>query len=598
MASLSRSQNSLGNVSELNKRQRYVDQLWHRLVCRCWESPNFEEQLLSGGLPNILRNHIAKPSIDEFSPKEFEAICLELSARLSTGIPSNPNQFAQSPNDFVAMWDQEFEPDRSGDDTIPFADVFLTLAESALKQIPVVQSKLRKEVIDELRRDLTRLLSGIGGQPLQMMFSVSCLSDTSYDDFVEYTIQTGMAKVFDEYPELETVLRMACTTWSSAVAEFLTRLRFDTQLLETTFNVAVSAKRITSLQIGLSDRHSDGRTVVGVTFECGRKLIYKPRCLGLEREYNNLLDWIGKAGFEPTFQRLQVAEGNGYGWIECASPAACKDDESTRSYYQRAGALAALWWALDATDIHMANIFACGPHPVLIDVETFFQSADRSANRGDRGIGQLAFFPRSENGVNCRFDVSGLGGTGGQRTDRKVPVWENVGKNSMLIRYEIAILKGCSNNVKTGERMIGPMSHAVALNQGYSSMMLFLKSQSAALLSTDGPLEKLFGQARRKVNRGTRVYFAAISASLQLSNLRCSTKRRASIENTLGPDATDEEISAIMRLDIPRFAVADCEAPRQEVRRRFALINEELIASHCKDIRSALLNVLFKAGGS
>ena len=61
-----------------------------------------------------------------------------------------------------------------------------------------------------------------------------------------------------------------------------------------------------------------------------------------------------------------------YGWQEFVSYRPCTELAEVEVFYQRQGALLALFNALDGTDIHHENVIAVVDQPLLIDVETLF----------------------------------------------------------------------------------------------------------------------------------------------------------------------------------------------------------------------------------
>ena len=96
---------------------------------------------------------------------------------------------------------------------------------------------------------------------------------------------------------------------------------------------------VTEVVAGLSDPHRGGRQVFSVTFANGRRLIYKPKDMGIDVAYNALLAWLNAAGAPITLRPLRVLDRHSHGWVECAEPAPCADRAAVTRYYQRAGAL-------------------------------------------------------------------------------------------------------------------------------------------------------------------------------------------------------------------------------------------------------------------
>ncbi|NEE32664.1 DUF4135 domain-containing protein, partial [Streptomyces sp. SID7982] len=89
----------------------------------------------------------------------------------------------------------------------------------------------------------------------------------------------------------------------------------------------------------------------------------------------------------------------------------------TGQFYRRQGALLALLHALDGTDLHHENLIACGPHPVLVDVETLFhpplgpaRSADPAARALHDSVHRVGLLPQLLVGDTTALDMSAIGG--------------------------------------------------------------------------------------------------------------------------------------------------------------------------------------------
>src|SRR5690606_2222121 len=85
-----------------------------------------------------------------------------------------------------------------------------------------------------------------------------------------------------------------------------------------------------------------------------------------------LTDWLARTGGCPELRRLGVIDRGTYGWVEFVGHAACRDTADVDAFYERLGVQIALLYVLEATDMHLENVIACGPHPVLVDLEALF----------------------------------------------------------------------------------------------------------------------------------------------------------------------------------------------------------------------------------
>ena len=92
--------------------------------------------------------------------------------------------------------------------------------------------------------------------------------------------------------------------------------------------------------------------------------------MGLDAAFCDLIGWWNGRRLQPALRAARLVIRDGYGWSEHLAAEPCRSDQEAVQYFRRAGALIALAWLLDATDLHCGNVIAHGPWPVLIDLET------------------------------------------------------------------------------------------------------------------------------------------------------------------------------------------------------------------------------------
>ena len=196
-----------------------------------------------------------------------------------------------------------------------------------------------------LERGLLRQLSGIAGETLQSEFSSSrpfgrSLSimldlpdlepgaDTYYWKFVNEHRDNGWLTLIREYPVLGRLIAIAVEFWAEATAELFGRLAADSQQLAESFNLTMAPMQVSGFDISLGDRHRNGRSVVAVELACGQKVVYKPKPLALEAEFNRLLEWCNLRGASPDLKVTTVLDRGEYGWVEYLEHLPCEDEGS------------------------------------------------------------------------------------------------------------------------------------------------------------------------------------------------------------------------------------------------------------------------------
>jgi type 2 lantibiotic biosynthesis protein LanM len=202
---------------------------------------------------------------------------------------------------------------------------------------------------------------------------------TYYQAFVQILLHDGLFTLFQKYPVLGKLIATRIDFWVESTAEFLQRLKTDIPIIQQTFQPEQKDKenlgadplgKVAEIRANLSDPHQRGRSVIGLTFESGLKLIYKPKNLGLDSAYQQLLAWFNQQDLPLAFKTLKVLDRANYGWVEYVEQLPVEDESAAQRFYQRSGMLLCLFYVLNTTDCHYENLIACGEHWVLIDMET------------------------------------------------------------------------------------------------------------------------------------------------------------------------------------------------------------------------------------
>jgi type 2 lantibiotic biosynthesis protein LanM len=339
-----------------------------------------------------------------------------------------------------------------------------------------------------------------------------------YRQFVRRLAQGGLARLFREYPVLARRLGSISHLWVEANAEFLGRLEADMPELERLFG-GEGLGNVVELKPSLSDPHRGRRSVVALTFASGRKLVYKPKDIGTEAAYQRLLAWLNERGAPLPFKVLKVLERSTHGWVEFVEHLPCRDRDEARRYYERAGMLLCLIYALEGTDCHYQNIIACGEYPVLIDAETLMHHRARAVVPENENAETVAFerlghsvlrtglLPRWELSADERtaYNISGLGEADEQELPFRAPRWVGVHTDRMALEFAFAKLSAPENVPRLGDAPLGLQEYSPQVVDGFRRMYKFLLDHRDALLGSDQLLE-LAQEKVRFVFRNTRVY--------------------------------------------------------------------------------------------
>ncbi|GET37482.1 type 2 lanthipeptide synthetase LanM family protein [Microseira wollei] len=504
---------------------------------------------------------------------------------------------------------------------IPFEEVYLPFVyvarQKLIAQVGASWQLLSEAVSISLERQLLCQCASLCIQALELEFSLfkalkqsafSFLwgrlqeggSNEQYLNFVK-DLKTGkLLSFFQKYSVLARLVAMTMDLWVEEKAEFLQRLASDLPIIEQTF--LQDTDEIVDIKLNLSDLHNRGRSVIALTFASGLKLVYKPRSLGLESAYFQLLSWCNRHFVETLdatslqpFKIVKVIDCKTYGWMEFVEHLPCADAAAAKRYYQRAGMVLCLLYMLQATDFHHENLIASGEHPVLIDLETILQPVACEIDPKIEEVGGAQYqanqqffdsvlrsglLPRWEFALGGKAeDISGLGGVGEEIYIRKQK-WQNINTDSMALKYESEILPAEANTLSLNGVTLSPNDYINEIVDGFRQMYQFLKEQREVLLATDSPLAVFAHQKVRFLFRNTQVYGDVLNKALNPKYIQygvdCSIQMDVLSRALLAADNKPPvwsllavELHALEQMDIPYF-VADSSS-------KDLIINPELV---------------------
>lgn len=113
------------------------------------------------------------------------------------------------------------------------------------------------------------------------------------------------------------------------------------------------------------DTHNNGSAVTIITFEDGKKVVFKPRSVSSELAYMNFIQELNSFIY-PKMRALRAIDYGNYGFTSFI------ETENKESDMFQAGRLACLMYFLNATDMHYSNILWTDEGPLPIDLETLF----------------------------------------------------------------------------------------------------------------------------------------------------------------------------------------------------------------------------------
>jgi type 2 lantibiotic biosynthesis protein LanM len=408
--------------------------------------------------------------------------------------------------------------------TIPFGPLLSPIVGSAIDELarnPAWHSLLSDKARISATRQLWQSLGELFGLPLlEILSDWRASTNPGHADFAAFMAHMrggGFAAMFACYPVLARVAGTVRRHWIASYNTFLTRLLADADMLAEAFGQERHFA-IVDLRYGLSDPHGGGAAVLELCLGDGSSIFYKPRSLASDAVVQELLTLLSTADTDLDLRVARFIDRGTHGWTEGVQTSPCEDEASVRRYFKRAGAWLACFHLLNASDMHMENILACGEYPIPIDFETILQalstppsvlSAGSGANwlasqfleESVLAVGMLPGYIRAEDGRTIN-----VGGLEASRFEIKRLDWSHLNtaemrvdlrRQSMVVDSNMPTLDGIKISVDRfrSEILVGLRSvldTAVTHKGALRSQLLELRGRAALV---------------RRVIRPTRFYY-------------------------------------------------------------------------------------------
>lgn len=458
---------------------------------------------------------------------------------------------------------QEFYPFLDVNKPAPFEELLAPFVSVALRrfqeQAGAGADLLAAPAHLALQRHLMQALTSLALETLYAQFGEARASEESkelddqslYQQFLARMRQGGLEDVLLEYSALARLLATACDCWVEANVEFVQRLLADWFALEQIFGEDRSLGQVTEIVPAFSDAHAGRRSVMVLTFDGSISIVYKPRPVGIEQAFYTLLKWCNEQGANsalppPELFSPRLLARCGYGWMEFVAPEPCQDQQALLRYWQRAGMLFCLVYALGGREGFFDHMIAHGEQPVLVDASDLLHplpNPDPELEQAERlarefpsalGTGWLAVWQMSATSPHNGkpgIDVSGLG----LEYTLSVLLQKN-GRGQGTGRAQGSALTRSSSTAKYGalkprrlwhiasvSELIQPVQPAEvheALYTGFQGMYQLLLGQREVLFSAAGPLQALRTQAVRIAYRNRQSYERLLPKLLEPRALR------------------------------------------------------------------------------
>jgi type 2 lantibiotic biosynthesis protein LanM len=390
-----------------------------------------------------------------------------------------------------------------------------------------------------------------------------------YEYFVEQAKRTSFEDVSGlSFPVLQDIVRVLIRNEKEAIEELCTRLTADREAIAATFGIETS-DTIVSCGFSEGDAHNHGRSVSVLEFESGKKLVYKPRDVSCEAAYETIARELN-AGIGTSLAAATVLEREHYGYVEYIDAEDVSD--MSAEFMDASGELAAVFYLLNARDMHFENILPTRRGPVPIDLETILHparvhtgptpeapgNAYETIGQSIYGVGILPLVMVGKGEDAGHVDLGFLGDQGRGSSPFKTILFENpyTDRVSLVIR---------SQEAQERRTVVSALSEEEIHKLGARMAAGFSRVFRAAM-EEPGTWEKLL----REAASGVRVRYVHNPTALYAQTLRMTSsagalddfapylallKRIAIASKTSSRNIIASEVRQLAERDIPYFTV-------------------------------------------
>lgn len=420
------------------------------------------------------------------------------------------------------------------------------------------------EFIHAVMPNLMRQLFAISHKVLISQYKVIA-ANVSFDDFCASLKEAEVRQyLMQRYPVMQFWLVLTCQNWVQQCLLLFQRFHADESRIREQILPGADNLIWQEVKFGMGDTHRGGQSVAKIRFASGAQLLYKPRSLQIDLHFTQLVDWVN-THCPYHLQIPRTIHCGDYGWVEFVHGSECTEQAEVDLYYQRLGAWLAILYVLEGTDFHYENIIAAGPHPVLIDLESFFHpevpvAGSESNESFDNSVLRTGILPNTINLDDAGLpDISGIADVEGKEGVVENLVMVRAADGNIHFERQKGSLQGAQNvPVLNGKKVELNTACALQLQQGFAQMyevLLTHRNELATLLH-------MFAQDDvRVLFRNTVTYGHLLEEANHPSLLRdpAAMARHFSLLSMVIPDYqaaakfVEFEIADMHRRDVPLF---------------------------------------------
>lgn len=262
---------------------------------------------------------------------------------------------------------------------LPFIDYVLNQVKASLPNKININESCFDKIVEYLNNELFTLCGKVQALELHK-YKLNHSNDKKLDliNYVknQYQSKLTITKFFQNYP---TLMRLVVHRLNKIIQNFTNLFQRIANDQTDIINIlSINAPLvINDLQLNAGDSHSGAQSVIIITLNEQKKLVYKPRNLQVLSQFKKLYEWINIQAKQTLLPINFIPAGiyrSDYSYIKFLSPMPTENHANCLHYYERYGYLILLSYLLGITDLHLENIIAINDTPYLLDLETIFQN--------------------------------------------------------------------------------------------------------------------------------------------------------------------------------------------------------------------------------
>jgi lantibiotic modifying enzyme len=259
----------------------------------------------------------------------------------------------------------------------PFSIAFIPLLSIFTDELRQKFPDMPQEIINSAQVFFMKRLLQIAGVTLYTDYQKYCrekntvASLQTYHEWAELYCCGRWEALAYEYPVLIRFLHATHLNFQCHTSEVLYRYKIDREEISQKFNIPIMPDYPLNIEFDLSDFHHNGRTVCRLSLNQRCSIIYKPKSMANEEWFfEKLLPLL--PSFHSSIGYINIIDKKNYGWAENINHS--DNNGSTDNRQIDIGYVIALFYALNATDMHAENILIKDQKIYPLDLETIFNA--------------------------------------------------------------------------------------------------------------------------------------------------------------------------------------------------------------------------------